>query len=156
MATMDKFRSFFEEIKNAIELSLSSGVLCKYTGYVGISGEKCSQLYNDEDELYEFDNACCFGSMNDDDYDADCCCAPMMDYNDGFDNMKVKRQESNSDGFDFMSVIGLQNFSGYWDDLDKLNNLLGLNISHIDGVNIANKEIERNCIATLIAIASLQ
>lgn len=33
------------EEKNAIELSLSSGVLCKYTGYVGISGEKCTQLY---------------------------------------------------------------------------------------------------------------
>ena len=37
-----------EEKKNAIELSISSGVLCKYTGYVGVSKKLINQ-YSDSD-----------------------------------------------------------------------------------------------------------
>lgn len=42
-----------------------------------------------------------------------------------------------------------------WKKLDDVNKICGLNIRHINEISIREKDIERKCIATIIAIAAL-
>lgn len=85
---------------------------------------------------------------NDDDDDCDFYCAPQESMEEEPKNDAVVNLT--------MSLMRLQNFKGYWEDLDELNHLLNINVSHINGVNVNDKEIEKNCVATLLAIAALQ
>ena len=181
-----------DDRKNAIELSLSSGVLCKLTGYVGISGDICPQIYSEDEEYYEKDCCCCCCDVDEE------CCMDSCDYDDGDDDdcnyeciekcaapaprhshfsnkfmensddddvcdyeccdecAAPEKKETKNDDNLTMNLMRLQNFKGYWEDLNELNHLLNINVSHINGVNVDDKEIEKNCVATLIAIAALQ
>ena len=49
-----------------------------------------------------------------------------------------------------MNILHNQNFNGYWENLDEINEMLGLNVSKINGKKIANK-----CNATILALAAL-
>ncbi|KAK8840703.1 von Willebrand factor A domain-containing protein 5A [Tritrichomonas musculus] len=89
----------------------------------------------------------------------------------GFDsNKKVEKsktpkiQNSNkpavtkksNDNFNFMSITHLQRIEGFWEDLNALNKILGTKINSINGVKLSDKITEKNCVATILAIAALR
>ena len=55
----------------------------------------------------------------------------------------------------FIWLIKLQKWEGYWDDLDKLNEILKSIVQKIDGISLENKDLEKKCISTVLAIAAL-
>ena len=160
------------EREKAIELSLSSGVLCKFTAFVGVSGEQCPQFLDEYEDMCDEDMCymCCSCSRSydavlddDDDDDCDMCCCecapqPMTAHHfcAPIETGSIEQKSKSSDQSNFlMSLMRMQNFNGYWEDLDELNDLLQLNVSHIDGVNADDEKIKKNCVATLLAIAVL-
>ena len=60
------------------------------------------------------------------------------------------------DEFDFMLITQLQKVAGFWEDLNFLNIILGLNVNHIDNVSVSDKKTEKRCIATILALAALR
>ena len=74
---------------------------------------------------------------------------------------KISKSQSNKKEmlkrkpYDLMSLLRLQDFHGYWDDLDEINAMLGSNISSINGVDVSPSELTLKCVATILAIAAL-
>ena len=93
------------EIKKAVEISISSGVLCKYTGYVGVSKlERSRRFYSDcsgsLSDYCDYD-----GFLSDDDDNFMCCKAASPKYdieNESRDNMnKFSRKAFSRDDDDY-------------------------------------------------------
>lgn len=70
-------------------------------------------------------------------------------------NKPVVAEKSN-DNFKFMSITQLQKIEGFWEDLNALNKILGTKINSINGVKLSEKITEKNCVATILAIAALR
>ena len=67
---------------------------------------------------------------------------------------KPSHQHESSVGYSLMNLIKLQMFDGHWDDLDKINEMLNLNIKLIDGIDLSDKNLEKKCISTVLAVAA--
>ena len=55
--------------------------------------------------------------------------------------------------YDLITLTRYQKVRGFWDDLDTVKKITGVNIDHVDGIDLQDKELEKNCVATIIAIA---
>lgn len=73
------------------------------------------------------------------------------------DKTKVsdKSHSSAKKQYDLMTLLHAQNFTGYWENLAEINAMLGLNVSKIDGVDVADEKIANKCVATILALAAL-
>lgn len=151
--------------ETVIKLSLSSGILCKYTGFVGMIKPDNEAIQKAKRTIVC--RGICFGQAPKMlvDYfwkDVSSCYSDeeLSDNNDEIDcNNNSSLEFTNNDkpisSFDVISLIRLQHINGYWEKLDDVNKICGLNIHHINEISIREKDIERKCIATIIAIAAL-
>ena len=71
---------------------------------------------------------------------------------------KIEKAEEKAENehlcYSLMNMIKLQSFEGFWADLDRINGMLGVNVQKIDGLNVEDKDLEKKCISTILAIAS--
>lgn len=196
LQSLDRKRKISDEDKaKAVELSISSGVLCKYTGYVGMT-EGSHRRYD------EMDCCCCAAPMM-----RCCCAAPMMNCCCAAPKMaqccraqacvgcaggagmrsapkkhmkcccaaeelragklraedelraaacrpkQEEKEEPLPTKYDLMTIARYQKITGYWDNLNAINSMIGKNINHIEGIDVSDKSLESNCIATILAIA---
>lgn len=146
--------------KNVIELSISSGVLSKFTGYVGMTKLKQKQdiFYRD---VTNYDCCCCYAAAP----VRRCFTAKTLKCYDVYhsDDDDSEREElcsendlDTGDEFDFMLITQLQKVAGFWEDLNSLNLILGLNVNHIDNVSVSDKKTEKRCIATILALCCIK
>ncbi|KAK8842130.1 von Willebrand factor A domain-containing protein 5A [Tritrichomonas musculus] len=173
-----------EEKARAIELSISSNVLCKYTGFVGMTEQQVVH------QNYRACGGCCAAPMM-----MNCCCcrcaAPMAFSRPGHGSGRGSRHpppktheriEKNSKccaahhlvnyemeagscstsnevkyptKYELISLTRYQKAGGFWDDLDAVKSITGISVEHID-VNLPDKDDERRCIATIVAIAAMR
>ena len=148
------------DLNTAIKLSLSSGILCKYTGYVGMIEPSESAIEKSTRKIrYKF--ACFYTAPpkefwepfvdsyidNDDDDDDD--------INEDYEDKQTTQTDKKKKEFDLMSFIRKQNFDGYWDDLNYVNQFVGTNIISIDDLQIDNIKMKSEIIATIIALAAI-
>ena len=182
-----------EEKAKIIDLSIASGVLCKYTGYVGIiepteeyQEEEEVEMAGGFDDLFDgggFDCCCCSCSRSsvkvpkyvdvigsDDDNVNYLKEEEEVEMAGGFDDLfdfgggggsyvpKIEKAEEKAENehlcYSLMNMIKLQSFEGFWADLDRINGMLGVNVQKIDGLNVEDKDLEKKCISTILAIAS--
>ena len=71
------------------------------------------------------------------------------------DHFPVQKKAMSNSEYNLMTLIRYQKIVGYWEDLNAVNEMAGININHIDGIEIENKILEKECIATIVAIAIL-
>ncbi|KAK8834521.1 von Willebrand factor A domain-containing protein 5A [Tritrichomonas musculus] len=162
----------------AIELSISSGVLCKFTGYVGMTESSVNRHH----VVRRIAAPGCYITM-------ECprggpparmtrgsamkCCSKKakkhvglaVDDEDDIVNlqrpppppreMKQPDSKPKPNQFDLMKLIRCQKINGYWEDLNEVNKLAGVNVNHIDEINLDDKSEETKCLATIVAIAAL-
>lgn len=64
-------------------------------------------------------------------------------------------QHKTRNGFDFMSLIRLQNIIGYWENLNEINSIIGIEINDIPEIKIDDLKLHKRCIATIIAVSAL-
>ena len=147
--------------ETAIKLSLSSGVLCKYTGFIGMIKPDEETIMRAKMTIYS--RRICGGHSgnnledsffyeNDSNFSDDYDCPSNEELNDQTTEDIIDKQ---SNTFDLISLIRLQHIDGYWDDVDDVNNICDLNINYIDEIKVKNKDIERKCIATIVAIVAM-
>lgn len=145
-----------------IKLSLSSGILCKYTGFIGMIKPDNEAIQKARKTI--ICRGICFGQapkMLVDYFWKDRQCSSDDELSDNNDEIEINNSEDFSNNektvnsFDVVSLIRLQHIDGYWENLDDVNQICSLNIHHINEIKIENKDIERKCIATITAIVAL-
>ena len=67
----------------------------------------------------------------------------------------IMKSKPKRKSFDLMALLRLQNLHGFWEDLDEINAMLGSDISIIKGVDVTPKNLNTNCVSTILAIAAL-
>jgi hypothetical protein len=152
----------------SIELSISSGVLCDYTAFVGVS----EKIYREKPEPVERMMRCCCSrpmaccccraaapcrnccccdccSDSDDDMPCDCCCSYAA-----LAPRKRARAPSppKDEEFSLKAVTSRQTFQGYWSDVDSLIKFIGAPIEVFPEVSGLGCEV----FATILAIALLR
>lgn len=58
--------------------------------------------------------------------------------------------------YELISLTRYQKAGGFWEDLDAVKSITGISVDHIDDVNLPDKDDERRCIATIVAIAAMR
>lgn len=148
----------------AIDISISSGVLCKFTGFIGVTKMEpkidysflnfVNSIYNSSNDdvsraiMKSFSES--GGTVLSSSWDTNQTSCSKDICNDSEINKKT------DDEFDFMKIIQLQKAAGFWDDLDALNKILGTNVSNIDSIKASSIEMEIKLLATILAIAALR
>lgn len=167
-----------EEIQKVVEISISSGVLCKYTGYVGASNLMIRHMHydvigciSDRPDMMLQVPTCCNSCVFEREYDDDECfwdksqCDILEHpekhrgvFNDDDDKQQssVNALYNSSLKFDLLSITNYQNVDGFWEDLQAANNMLGINVKSINGIKMVNKDDENKCIATVLAVAAIR
>lgn len=159
-----------EDKLKAIELSLLSGVLCKYTEFAGMIGNIINQIDNeiimnilkeDRQMIDHVNENLNFYTPNE-----------KVQKKSWFENFfgflfkKTNTQNENSptnnelelknNVYDLVTIIRYQKAEGFWEDLIAVQKMTGIKIENIEEINIGDKKIKNNCIATIIAIASIR
>lgn len=163
----------------AIKLSLQSGVLCKYTGYFGmvepteeskikfaqkrgVSANKLMKnksIYIDGKKYFVVDvSRAKTGKHGHAKVGID-----MIDEKTGEKCHKlvssseiISTNDTNqNNSFDLISLLAHQNFDGYWENKNVVNEIAGINVDHIEKLKLTDDKLEDKCIATLVAIAAL-
>lgn len=180
LQTLERKRNISDDDKQkAIELSISSGVLCKYTGYVGMT-EDPVRRFHEVNYCIGAPMRCCHCCCGAAPKMACCRCsaAPKMAYCDiaapvfdccigaanGMEHHSRDKMQSEitpqqkplPTTYDLMTITRYQKITGYWEDLKAINSMLGLNIDHIDEVNVSDKTVNNNCVATILALAAIR
>lgn len=122
-----------DEKRRVIDMSLSSGVLCKYTGYVGMKSQT----------LFDYSSGTARNSTGGR--------APSIKAAQRCDVHVEKTSK-----YDLLALTRYQKITGYWDNLDVINAMLGLDVKQIEGIKISDHELEKCCIATILAVAALR
>ena len=166
----------------AEEISISSGVLCKYTGYVGMTElPKKSLEYLDDPFAAMSHNKAAYNDpfssssrKQSDPYDpfATAISQNKAASDDPFSSSQNKT--ASDDPFsssqkqapikeleipnkcELITLVRNQKANGYWDDLNAVKNITGINIDRIDEIQLPDKNIEKKCIATIFAIAAMR
>ena len=147
-----------EQISKIVDLSISSGILTAYTGYVGMV--EPSQEAKTKSERVKMMRYVCFcvappreyfhpfveSSFPDDDNDDD--------DDDNYAELLTFDSQKNS-SFNLMSIIRCQNSEGFWEDLNEIKTITGININHIDKIKVNDPSLETKCVATFVAIAAI-
>ena len=55
--------------------------------------------------------------------------------------------------YNLLTITRFQKFEGFWEDLEAVQKLAGLSVNRIDEVSVSDKNVENNCIATILAVA---
>ena len=173
-----------DEVKaKAIEFSIASGVLCKYTGYVGMTELPNKSLeYLDDPFAAMSHNKAAYNDpfssssrKQSDPYDpfATAISQNKAASDDPFSSSQI--QKCTDDPFssssqkqapikeleipnkcELITLVRNQKANGYWDDLNAVKNIAGINIDRIDEIQLPDKNIEKKCIATIFAIAAMR
>ena len=185
---LDRKRNISDDDKmKAIELSISSGVLCKYTGYVGMTEQpvrydseprmmRCSRHYCGCSAApmkccCKAKKCCkkmCYGSCSSSSRRAaapkpesiECCfaAAPKRCYEQESRDYQRKEEVAQSlpTNYDLVSLINFQKAAGFWDNLDAIKSMTGAKVDKIDEISLPDKDDERKCLATILAIAAMR
>lgn len=183
-----------EDKMKAIELSISSGVLCKYTGYVGMTEQPTIEhRYSAGPSMMSFCQAmgCCYCSAPPQQLFSCCNAASMNCYADTqvFRNyapqepishfqapqqpisyfqapqqqIKVRPNPLTDDDhkwyptkYDLIPLARYQKAGGFWENLEAVKSITGIEIDQIDEVNLPDKGTELRCVATILAIAAMR
>ena len=153
---LDRKRGISDDDKmKAIELSISSGVLCKYTGYVGMTLQStvssAPQIMN-----YCYRCCCCCDAAPPMECccnvapkrcccarpppSANCCCigaAPDSDSDSERKAHKRTEQPSFPTKYDLVSLVNFQKAAGFWDNLDAIRIMTGANVDKINEIKLA-------------------
>lgn len=156
----------FAKLEMAKDLSISSGVLCEFTGYIGMMEQneeakrKEQQIEDAEGVLFEEEPPYEFYHPFPDQFAFE----NSDEYDENDDNMSSENDEQvsneNDDNkddnkFDMIVLIRNQNIEGFWDNLDEVNRIIGTNIDHLNKIQLNNPTLEKKCVATVVAIAAL-
>ncbi|KAK8838496.1 von Willebrand factor A domain-containing protein 5A [Tritrichomonas musculus] len=153
-----------KEKKKAIDISISSGVLCQYTGYIGIIEQSIMAKMRYEQIMDIRRGFCCECRPNVQPFvdkyafsDEDSEDLPQDEDDDDEENENedLDKDDVDNNDFDMMSLIKYQNIEGYWENLDEVNQIAGLQINKIKRIRVKKSFQENLCIATIIAIALL-
>lgn len=165
---LNEYIKYAEKAK-IIDLSISSGVLSKFTSYVGVleqDDDEEEELFGGFDDLFGGDGgfyiskkspnyAKIIGSDSDD----HCKEEEEVELAGGFDDFfgdedySYNKNEEIKSTYNVIDLIKLQKFEGCWEDLDIINKMINMNVSNIDGISLENKDLEKKCISTVLAIA---
>ena len=55
-----------------------------------------------------------------------------------------------------IKLVQYQKIIGNWDDLEAVQSITNVKIDQIEEIDLPNKETEKSCVATIIAIASMR
>lgn len=168
------------ERRKAIELSIESGVLCEFTGYVGMIdiSKKTSSKIVTANHLRKYQSVIIDGkkynvidltAFKSGKHGHSKISVTLIDPSSGkrieqvvagSETFGILSTTTNNDlsdtsNFDLFSLIKYQNFEGYWENHSEINKLAGIDINHIDKLKLNDDLIEDKCIATLVAIAIL-
>ena len=58
--------------------------------------------------------------------------------------------------YELINLTRCQKAAGFWEDLETVKSLAGVNVDKIDNVDLSDKSMERKCVATIIAIATMR
>lgn len=162
--------------KKAIEISIASGVLCKFTGYVGMieSKNRSSARSLEKNGFVIIDGKQCkilnmiraktgkhgHGKTS----------LVLQDLSTGERiekmlpssqvnivlNEKSDANSAKNNNFDLILLLNYQKIDGYWENHQEVNKIAGIDIDHIDDLKLNDEELEDKCIATFVAIAILR
>lgn len=133
------------EREKAIELSLSSGVLGKFAALVGMAETK-EKIYSGE--LFKY---VVHGRTKQTARRSTDGCAPRKSPDAKMTPTTNESEESMQ--YNLLTITRFQKFEGFWEDLEAVQKLAGLSVNRIDEVSVSDKNVENNCIATILAVA---
>ena len=153
-----------DDKKMAIELSISSGVLCKYTGYIGMTENPVTKNYND-DYRFDFSSSqhnyryflwsCWKWDSPDHMYEH-----TAQQYSSYGNSIKSPSDSVTNSAYqpkyELLSLTRYQKAGGFWENLEDVKSITGIQIDHIDEINFSDTKLETRCVATILAIVALK
>ena len=160
-----------DDEKKAIELSIASGVLCKFTGFVGATLLPTNSFYG---SLFNYSCKSSGRRTKQTARRSSGGRAPRRSlgakaarkstgaknhdvlYSKKHVSSEETDDEEEENDFDLMKIIQYQNISGYWDNLEDVQKITGMTIDHIDEVDVNDENIEEKCISTILVVATIR